>query len=180
MFIGEMIILGILLGVQKRRRYDGQTFWTGIFIYSIYRFLIEFYRINPIFLYGLTHAQFFSMITFFISGSYLYYKKSGIARGKRPYAVWPLAVGLTVLAYYPFPGIFLLAFSTFIAFFFRDPERIIPFSENAVLSPADGRITDIAVCDNDPAMNGPCSRISICRYLTSTSIVPLSAELWSR
>ena len=93
--------------IDRGEKYDGQTFWVGIFLYSIYRFLIEFYRTNPIFLYGLTHAQFFSIITLSISGFYLYFKKFSIARGKQPYVVWPLAGGLIVLADNPFLGIFL-------------------------------------------------------------------------
>ncbi|MFA5144913.1 MAG: phosphatidylserine decarboxylase [Candidatus Omnitrophota bacterium] len=159
MFFSELAIMGFLMRLQKQRRYDGQTFWTGIFLYSIYRFLIEFYRTNPIFLYGLTHAQFFSIITFSISGFYLYFKEFGIVKRKQPYVVWLLAIGLVVLAANLFLGIFLLAFATFIAFFFRDPERAIPLSEKAILSPADGRLTDIALCDSVPS--GPYTRISI-------------------
>jgi phosphatidylserine decarboxylase len=161
MFFSELVILVILIRLQKQRKYDGQTFWLGVFLYSIYRFLIEFYRTNPVFLYGLTHAQFFSIITLSISGFYLYFKKFGIDRGKQPYVVWPLAGGLIVLAANPFLGIFLLALAAFIAFFFRDPERAVPLSEKAILSPADGLLTDIALCDSDPTMNGPYSKISI-------------------
>ena len=161
MFFSELAIVWILIYIQKKRKYDGQTFWAGIFLYSIYRFLIEFYRINPVFVYGLTHAQVFSIITLFISGFYLYFRKFGIARGRQPYMVWPLAAGLSVLIVNPFMGMFLIVFAAFIAFFFRDPERVIPLSGSTVLSPADGHVADITLCDNDPAMNGPCSKISI-------------------
>ena len=161
MFFSELVILVILMRLQKKRKYDGQTFWVGIFLYSIYRFLIEFYRTNPIFLYNLTHAQFFSIITFCISGVYLYFKKCSIAKGKQPYVIWPLTAGLIILAVNLFLGIFLIACAAFIAFFFRDPERAISLSEKNILSPADGRVIDITLYDNGPIMNMPYSKISI-------------------
>ncbi len=42
-------------------------------------------------------------------------------------------------------GLFLIfaLFTSFIAFFFRDPNRICPVSEGAILSPADGRILEV-------------------------------------
>jgi phosphatidylserine decarboxylase len=43
--------------------------------------------------------------------------------------------------------------------FFRDPERAIPAQGNAVLSPADGRVTEVAEAD-DPFV-GPAVRIAI-------------------
>ena len=57
----------ILLVLNKRKRYDGQTFWVGVFLYSIYRIGIEFVRTNPIFILGLTHAQVFSIFTLTLS-----------------------------------------------------------------------------------------------------------------
>jgi phosphatidylserine decarboxylase len=41
---------------------------------------------------------------------------------------------------YPGISLFLLAITTFILMFFRDPERIIPEGDDIVLSPADGKI----------------------------------------
>ena len=161
MFFGELAILVILMRLQQKRQYDGQTFWVGIFLYSIYRFLIEFYRTNPVFLYGLTHAQFFSIITFCISGFYLYSKKFGIARGKQSYVTWLLAAGLIVLAANLSLGIFLILLAAFNAFFFRDPERTTPLSEKNLLSPADGHITEIILSDNDQIMHEPYTKISI-------------------
>ena len=161
MFFSELAIIGILIRLQRKRSYDGQTFWTGVFLYSIYRILIEFYRTNPVFLYGLTHAQFFSIITLCISGFYLYFKKFGMARGKQSYVLCLLSGGLFILGAYPFLGILLLVFAAFNAFFFRDPERTIAFSEKNILSPADGRIKEITHSDIDPIMQTSCTKISI-------------------
>jgi phosphatidylserine decarboxylase len=61
---------------------------------------------------------------------------------------WPLAlIVLPVL-------IFLFAF-------FRDPERAVPVEQMAVVSPADGKVSDITEVDNDPIIGGPAVRIGI-------------------
>jgi phosphatidylserine decarboxylase len=61
-------------------------------------------------------------------------------------AGWPFVVGGLILAiialwlFKPIIGITLLVLTTFFLFFFRDPERTIVAADNAVLSPADGRV----------------------------------------
>lgn len=67
MLCAETFLVIYLLSFNKIKRYDGQTFWVGVLLYSVYRFCIEFVRINPIFIYGLTHAQAFSVLTFMLS-----------------------------------------------------------------------------------------------------------------
>ena len=49
----------------------------------------------------------------------------------------------------------------FITYFFRDPERYIPARENAVVSPADGRIVKIEVVEENPFIDGACLKIGI-------------------
>ena len=49
----------------------------------------------------------------------------------------------------------------FILFFFRDPERIIPSGSGLVLSPADGRVIDIAEDNRDSLHGKDVRRISI-------------------
>jgi len=46
--------------------------------------------------------------------------------------------GLYVLA------LFFLAVTFFVCFFFRDPERVIPDEEGAVVSPADGKVVELS------------------------------------
>lgn len=45
--------------------------------------------------------------------------------------------------------------------FFRDPDRVIPDRQGAVVSPADGKVVAASVVDNSPFYNGPTMKISI-------------------
>ena len=53
-----------------------------------------------------------------------------------------LALGAIALGM-PLAGIFLLLLSAFVAFFFRNPRRIIPEDPKVIVSPADGRIVRV-------------------------------------
>jgi phosphatidylglycerol:prolipoprotein diacylglycerol transferase len=41
------IIFFILIFIERRKRFDGQVFWSYVFIYSTARFAIEFLRGDP-------------------------------------------------------------------------------------------------------------------------------------
>jgi phosphatidylserine decarboxylase len=64
-------------------------------------------------------------------------------------------IGLTVLAFFGLIGTF------FICWFFRDPDRVIPSKEGAVVSPADGKVVIRDIVEDCPFMKGPCLKISI-------------------
>jgi phosphatidylserine decarboxylase len=68
-----------------------------------------------------------------------------IARQGLPYILVPAvpAIGLFVFGYWQL-GTVCAALSLAMAFFFRDPRRNPPADANAVVAPADGRITRIA------------------------------------
>jgi phosphatidylserine decarboxylase len=64
-------------------------------------------------------------------------------------AAWPYAVPLLLLA-------------AFFLWFFRDPERQIPTVPGALVSPGDGKVTDVSVVASDGTSPGTCrNRISI-------------------
>lgn len=50
--------------------------------------------------------------------------------------------------------------ASFMAFFFRDPERSLPAIPGAILAPADGRVMDVRVGLDDPFV-GPAQSVSI-------------------
>jgi phosphatidylserine decarboxylase len=62
--------------------------------------------------------------------------------------VWPVSfLALPVL-------LFLFAF-------FRDPHRQVPADQHAIVSPADGTISDITQIEHDPLLEGPAVRVGI-------------------
>ena len=64
-------------------------------------------------------------------------------------AAWPYAVPLLLLA-------------AFFLWFFRDPERQIPMLPGAIVSPGDGKVTDVSVVASDGTSPGTRrNRISI-------------------
>ena len=74
----QLYMFGIELGLffwlrrfQKKQRYDGQTFWTGVWAYSAYRFWIETLRTNPVAVMGLTAAQLLSLSALLLSSAVL-------------------------------------------------------------------------------------------------------------
>lgn len=56
------------------------------------------------------------------------------------------------------PAIIFLALALFVLNFFRDPERAIPSEANAIVSPADGRVVEIA---DEEFAGAPVRRLSI-------------------
>lgn len=64
-----------------------------------------------------------------------------------------------LLSFYWATGIFGL-FLLFVTWFFRDPERTIPNEPNVIVSPADGKITEIVI-EKEPINGKPCKRVTI-------------------
>lgn len=75
MMATEIFLFALLFFVQKKQKYAGFTFWLGVFLYCIYRFLIEYLRVNPIAYFGLTHAQIFSLFMAVLAAIMLFRKK---------------------------------------------------------------------------------------------------------
>src|SRR3954469_22236622 len=75
------------------------------------------------------------------------------------YALGFVAVAAIIgwLAGWPF-AVIPLPFAAFFLWFFRDPERNVPQEAGAVVSPADGKVTEVATIEVD---GKPQTRISI-------------------
>jgi len=77
-----------------------------------------------------------------------------IVRESIPFIVVPATLGAAAVAFgFPYVGLLLSLLAIFMAFFFRDPNRVPPKDPDVVVSPADGRVTRIE--SPDPATNGP-------------------------
>jgi phosphatidylserine decarboxylase len=73
-----------------------------------------------------------------------------------------------------------MLFITFcIVMFFRDPDRITPNQENAVISPADGKVIKAEVIESSPYLEAPCIKISIFMTVFNVHVnrIPCSGEV---
>lgn len=66
---------------------------------------------------------------------------------------------LAAMLQWIFAAAVFLILALFVAFFFRDPHRVIPADASLVVSPADGKVVRIQKASYDGL--GPCHRISI-------------------
>ncbi|HEY7087427.1 MAG TPA: phosphatidylserine decarboxylase [Tepidisphaeraceae bacterium] len=82
---------------------------------------------------------------------------------------WEMLVGTLVLlavaaglgwAWWPL-ALIVLPILVWLFAFFRDPERVVPADQHVMVSPADGKVSDITEIENDPLLGGPCVRIGI-------------------
>jgi len=76
-------------------------------------------------------------------------------------------------------GLIIGIFSIFNMFFFRDPERKIPQDPNAILSPADGKVIQIAEVVENEFFKGQTRRISIFLSVFNVHVnrVPVSGKV---
>lgn len=73
-----------------------------------------------------------------------------IAREGIWYVVVPLAMAIVMVALGLWPvAIAFGAIAAFMAFFFRDPNRVSPTDPNVVVAPADGRVTRVKKIEDD-------------------------------
>jgi phosphatidylserine decarboxylase len=89
-------------------------------------------------------------------------QKWPIAKEGLPFAI-PAAVVTLFFAVMGWLLLMLLGFllTFFIALFFRNPKREIPDTSNAILSPADGTIIDVATCNEERFLKAEALKVSI-------------------
>jgi len=85
-----------------------------------------------------------------------------IAKPGYPF-IFAAAFTTAVLAVIGCAGLALTGlFATFfICYFFRDPDRVIPRRDDAVVSPADGKVIVTEELESNPYFEGSCFKISI-------------------
>jgi phosphatidylserine decarboxylase len=63
-----------------------------------------------------------------------------------------------------------LVLAGFITFFFRDPDRLVPNREAAVVSPADGKVLSVRKIQDNPFGDEACLKISIFMSIVSVHV----------
>ena len=71
-FIESLIILGILWRLRKKGYAHGMLFWLYLIVAGFARFLVEFWRVNPVIGLGMTEAQWFSLVSILAGCCLLY------------------------------------------------------------------------------------------------------------
>lgn len=61
----------------------------------------------------------------------------------------------------PWAGLLVLPVWLWLLAFFRDPERAIPGERGALVSPADGHVSDVTEIAHEPLLDGPAVRVGI-------------------
>ena len=70
--IQSLIIFAVLWPLRKKGYPSGAIFWLYLILAGISRFMVEFWRVNPIIGLGMTQAQWISMVLVLIGGSMLW------------------------------------------------------------------------------------------------------------
>lgn len=67
-------------------------------------------------------------------------------------------------------------FFLFSLYFFRDPERVIPADENAIVAPADGKVIIVRKVKENVYLKGPATQVSIFMSVFSVHVnrIPMS------
>lgn len=106
--------------------------------------------------------------------------KIPITREGVPFIVPLLAISilLWILRLPLLAGVFSLL-TLFVLYFFRDPERLTPPGEKAVLSPADGTVIQVRPCREESLLKGPAIQISVFMSLFNVHVNrnPLSGRI---
>jgi phosphatidylserine decarboxylase len=87
-------------------------------------------------------------LSFIVVASLVAIGAFGVALSRRSWPLWLLAFGLTVVALW-------------VAYFFRDPERVGERGERLVIAPADGKVVMITEVDEPTFMKSKAIRVSI-------------------
>ena len=65
-FLESVVIFGILWALRKKEYAPGTLFWLYLALAGLARLVVEFWRLNPAFAFGLTEAQWFGVLTIIV------------------------------------------------------------------------------------------------------------------
>jgi phosphatidylglycerol---prolipoprotein diacylglyceryl transferase len=65
-FLQSLLVFGILWALRKKEYAPGTLFWLYLALAGFARLVVEFWRLNPVFAFGLTEAQWFGVLTIII------------------------------------------------------------------------------------------------------------------
>lgn len=101
-----------------------------------------------------------------------------IAREGILYVLVPAAlmIILSVLGFWPV-GIVFGVIAAFMAFFFRDPERLSPKEPNVVVAPADGRVTRVKQIDDGSDLSATLVSIFLSPLDVHINRAPIAGEI---
>jgi len=80
------------------------------------------------------------------------------------------AAGVFCALWFPWGLVIVLPPLAFVLWFFRDPERRSDAPENALISPADGQVVEIAAAEEPEFLKTPATRISIFMSVVSVHV----------
>lgn len=79
-----------------------------------------------------------------------------------PYLFLWFGLGFISYVFYgPLASLPFIAAAFYTAYFFRNPSRRATVGEGLIISPADGRVLDVTLCDESKYLKGQAKRISI-------------------
>jgi phosphatidylglycerol---prolipoprotein diacylglyceryl transferase len=65
-FLESVLIFGVLWALRKKEYPPGTMFWLYLALAGLARLVVEFWRLNPAFAFGLTEAQWFGVLTIIV------------------------------------------------------------------------------------------------------------------
>jgi phosphatidylglycerol:prolipoprotein diacylglycerol transferase len=83
-FTYNLISLAVLLWVGKRVKKDGVLFWLYVTLYGMFRFIVEFFRADPVAFAGMSASQIFSIVLFVVGVAMVAYINSDRKKGSEP------------------------------------------------------------------------------------------------
>jgi phosphatidylserine decarboxylase len=103
-----------------------------------------------------------------------------VAREGIPFVIVPaiLALLFALVGLWPVTMVLVLL-TAFMAYFFRDPERVVPTDAGIVVAPADGKVTRVAVLDSNDERSSQVISIFLSPLDVHINRSPIAGEVLS-